>query len=166
MANIKNVSGTVFDSILPVYGNPRKNIPVWNEDDKMFISSEYESQSGNRYYKGLRFTERLAIVETIGLYHTWKYIDNVEVYTFNGKDKVLIGSKKFDKTFYDQSLIHSEVDKILRQYVRGQMKLQNIPYDEVQVNKECQQYVDDSYTSFLSDEFNVRLQKLLPILGA
>lgn len=166
MAKLSNVSGSVLDSILPTYGNPRKNIPVWNEDDKMFISSEYESQAGHLYYKGLRFTNRLAIIENIGLYYTFKYIDGIEVYTFDGNNKVLIGSKKFDKTFYNKELIRSEVEKILRQYVCGQMKIQNLPYDETAISRECNKLVYDSYTSFLSDEFNNRLTQLLPVLNA
>ena len=75
MAQIANISNSLFDSILPTFGNTGNNLPVWNEGQKMFISSEYESAAGNRYYKGIRFCEQLAIVETVGLYHTWTYID-------------------------------------------------------------------------------------------
>ena len=63
METIKNITNNVFDSILPVYGNQRANLPIWNESQKMFITSEYESASGNRYYKGIRFSERLVIIE-------------------------------------------------------------------------------------------------------
>lgn len=63
MANISINTTSFIDGILPVYGNPRCNIPVWNEGEKMFISDEYQSAKGNWYYKGLRFSDRLAIVE-------------------------------------------------------------------------------------------------------
>ena len=64
MATIKNITNNVFDSILPVYGNQRANLPIWNESQKMFITSEYESASGNRYYKGIRFSvyQRTAVI--------------------------------------------------------------------------------------------------------
>ena len=60
MANISINTTSFIDGILPVYGNPRCNIPVWNEGEKMFISDEYQSAKGNWYYKGLRFSDRLA----------------------------------------------------------------------------------------------------------
>ena len=85
MANISINTTSFIDGILPVYGNPRCNIPVWNEGEKMFISDEYQSAKGNWYYKGLRFSDRLAIVEKVGLFHSFKYIDEIEVYTFNEK---------------------------------------------------------------------------------
>lgn len=65
MANISINTTSFIDGILPVYGNPRCNIPVWNEGEKMFISDEYQSAKGNWYYKGLRFSDRLAIVERL-----------------------------------------------------------------------------------------------------
>ena len=54
MANISINTTSFIDGILPVYGNPRCNIPVWNEGEKMFISDEYQSDKGNWYYKGLQ----------------------------------------------------------------------------------------------------------------
>ena len=76
MANISINTTSFIDGILPVYGNPRCNIPVWNEGEKMFISDEYQSAKGNWYYKGLRFSDRLAIVEKVGLFHSFKYTGN------------------------------------------------------------------------------------------
>lgn len=165
MSQIASVSNNVFDSILPTIGNPRVKLPIWNEGDKMFISSEYESNSGHRYYQGLRFTDRVAIVETFGHYHTWKYIDSIDVYAFDGKERVLVGTKKFEKTFYDRELIQSEIEKILQDYFKGQVKLQNIDVSDEQIRNEAQRHIEASYTSFLSDSFNPRLQSLLPLLG-
>ena len=45
----------------------------------MFLCEEYESASGNRYYKGVRFCDRIVVVEKVGLYHNWTYIDGIEV---------------------------------------------------------------------------------------
>lgn len=116
MANISINTTSFIDGILPVYGNPRCNIPVWNEGEKMFISDEYQSDKGNWYYKGLRFSDRLAIVEKVGLFHNWKYIDEIEVYTFNQKSRTLIGSHKFEKTFYDKDLIQNKAKEMVSLY--------------------------------------------------
>lgn len=163
MATTSNITNPVFDSILPVYGNPRKNTPVWNEDDKMFIYDEYESACGNRYYKGLRFTNRIAVVENIGLYHTCKYIDSIEVYTYNNNSKSLIGSVKYEKTFYNRDMIRRAVESIIKQYVQGQLKVQNLQMNDDIIEQEAKKYVEESYISFLSDDFGRNMTNMLPM---
>ena len=39
----KAINKSLFDSILPTFGNPRVHVPVWDEGQKMFICNEYES---------------------------------------------------------------------------------------------------------------------------
>jgi hypothetical protein len=84
---IKVINKSLFDSILPTYGTPRVNIPTWDDSQKMFICSQYESANGHRYYLGIRFCDRIVIVEKVGLYHSWTYIDGIELYAFNGQKK-------------------------------------------------------------------------------
>ena len=81
----KAINKDLFDKILPTFGNPRVHVPIWDEGQKMFLCEEYDSGNGHRYYKGVRFCDRIVIVEKVGLYHTWTYIDGIEVYAFNGK---------------------------------------------------------------------------------
>ena len=140
MATTSSITNPVFDSILPVYGNPRKNTPVWNEDDKMFIFDEFTSSAGHLHYRGLRFTNRIAVVENIGLYHTWKYIDSIEVYTYNNNSKSLIGSVKYEKTFYNRDMIRRAVESIIKQYVQGQLKVQNLQMNEDVIEQEAKKY--------------------------
>ena len=163
MATTNSITTPIFDSILPMYGNPRKNTPVWNEDDKMFIYDEYETIGGNRHYKGLRFTNRIAVVENIGLYHTWKYIDSIEVYTYNNQSKSLIGSMKYEKTFYNRDVIRCDVESIIKQYIQGQLKLQNLQMSDDVIEREAKKFVNESYISFLSDDFGRKMTNLLPV---
>ena len=164
MANISINTTSFIDGILPVYGNPRCNIPVWNEGEKMFISDEYQSAKGNWYYKGLRFSDRLAIVEKVGLFHSFKYIDEIEVYTFNEKSRTLIGSHKFEKTFYDMDLIQNKAKERVSDYIISQMKLQNLPVRRDSIVSEVDKIVGVTYVSLLSDDYNINLQYLLPVL--
>lgn len=164
MANISINTTSFIDGILPVYGNPRCNIPVWNEGEKMFICDEYQSAKGNWYYKGLRFSDRLAIVEKVGLFHSFKYIDEIEVYTFNEKSRTLIGSHKFEKTFYDKDLIQNKAKEMVSDYIASQMKLQNLPVRRDSIVSEVDKIVGATYVSLLSDDYNINLQNLLPVL--
>ena len=130
----------------------------------MFISDEYQSAKGNWYYKGLRFSDRLAIVEKVGLFHSFKYIDEIEVYTFNEKSRTLIGSYKFEKTFYDKDLIQNKAKEMVSDYIISQMKLQNLPVRRDSIVSEVDKIIGATYVSLLSDDYNINLQNLLPVL--
>ncbi len=166
MAQIANISNSLFDSILPTFGNPGNNLPVWNEGQKMFISSEYESTAGNRYYKGLRFCEQLVIIETVGLYHTWTYIDGIEIYAFDGKKPKLVGKRQFDKEFYNTDFIKEQTEQMVSEYLRGQIKMQNANVPALRIEQEAKSVVERSYMSFLSDDFGHKMQDMLPLLCA
>lgn len=44
MANIsKAITQNLLDSLLPTFGKPRKNIPTWDEGQKMFIFDQHVS---------------------------------------------------------------------------------------------------------------------------
>lgn len=164
MAQFTNISNSLFDSILPSFGSAGNNLPVWNEGQKMFISSEYESAAGNRYYKGLRFCEQLAIIEIVGLYHTWTYIDGIEIYAFDGKKPKLVGKRQYDKTFYKLEFIKEQTEQLVADYIHGQIKIQDVSVPILRVKEEAKTIVGRCYTSFLSDEFNLRLRDMIPLL--
>lgn len=164
MAQIANISNSLFDQMLPAFGTPGNNLPVWNEGQKMFISSEYESSAGNRYYKGLRFCEQLAIVETWGTYHTWTYINSVEIYTFDGNKPKLVGKKTFDKVFYNTDFIKAQTEQMVQEYMKGQIKIQKVNLPAVRIAEQAKLIVDRSYKSFLDADYTPRVQMMLPVL--
>ena len=120
----KAINKDLFDKILPTFGNPRVHVPVWDEGQKMFLCEEYESGNGHRYYKGVRFCDRIVIVEKVGLYHTWTYIDGIEVYAFNGKKLELVQKRDYDKTFRNEEFIRQESETMVRNYFEGVLKAQ------------------------------------------
>ena len=164
MANISINTTSFIDGIVPVYGNPRCNIPVRNEGEKMFISDEYQSAKGNWYYKGLRFSDRLAPAAPAGPLPPRPPIDEIEVYTFNQKSWTLIGSHKFEKTFYDKDLIQNKVKEMVSDYITSQMKLQNLPVRRDSIVSKVDKNVGATYVSLLSDDYNINLQNLQPVL--
>ncbi|NYI49039.1 hypothetical protein [Macellibacteroides fermentans] len=164
MAQLTSISNSLFDQMLPTFGNPGNNLPVWNEGQKMFISSEYESAGGNRYYKGLRFCDQLAIIETWGTYHTWTYINSVEIYTFDGNKPRLAGKRTFDKQFYDTAFIKGLTEEMVQEYMKGQLKIQDLNLPAVRLQEQAKSIVDRSYKSFLDDDYISRIQMILQLL--
>ena len=97
----KAINKSLFDSILPTYGSPRVHFPTWDNSQKMFICDEYESNKGHRHYIGIRFCDRIVIVEKVGLYHSWTYIDSTADLEFMPGDSVLATSDNFTADVYD-----------------------------------------------------------------
>ncbi|MBQ0084613.1 MAG: hypothetical protein KBS65_00035 [Prevotella sp.] len=157
----KSITQNLFDSVLPTYGNQRKNIPVWDDSQKMFICDEYESASGHRYYKGVRFCDRVAIVEKVGLYHNCTYVDGIEVYAFNGTRLELVQKRDYEKTFREEDFIRRESECLVRDYLMAAMKVQNGNVEKEYAEEEARRIVGDCYRSFLAENYNLQLAKIL-----
>lgn len=165
MANINNViSKNVFDNILPTYGKPRVKVPVWDNSQKMFIFDEYQSAQGYRYYRGVRFCDNIVIVEKVGLYHNWTYIDGIELYAFNGTKAELIQKRDFVKVFRSEEFIRQQTMQMLNDYISGVMKAQRISIPQAEIEAKAKAYIDASYKSFLDSDFNTRLTQIIPAL--
>ena len=160
----KAINKNLFDSILPSFGNPRVHMPVWDDSQKMFICDEYESGNGHRYYRGIRFCDRIVVLEKVGLYHSWTYIDSIELYAFNGQKMELIQKRDYDKVFRNEDFIRSESEQMVREYLTGVMKMRRISVPAEQIAVQAQELVGGCYKSFLDPDFNTRLTQILPKL--
>ena len=145
----KAINKNLFDSILPTFGNPRVHIPVWDEGQKMFISNEYESANGHRYYLGIRFCDRIVVVEKVGLYHSWTYIDGIELYAFNGQKMELIQKRDYDKVFRDEAFIRQESEQMVKDFLTGVLKAQRICLPAEQIAAQATELINGCYKSFL-----------------
>ena len=150
MATISGVGNNFLDSILPTYRNPRVKTPIWNESQHMFITDQYTSAAGNTYYLGVRFSDRFVIILHIGLYHSWTYINDVEVYAFDERERILIGKTTVDQ-FYNEEIVRSTIEILLQNYIEGQMKLNGISIDYKELKNQVKGLVDNSYFSLLED---------------
>lgn len=161
----KALSKDLFDKILPSFGTERTNIVSWDEGQKMFLCDQYESESGHLYYRGVRFCDRIVIVEKVGLYHNWTYIDSIEVYAFNGTKLELVQKRDYEKVFRNEEFIRAESEAMLKSYFKGVMKAQNVSIPSQQVEEQAKAIIERSYKSFLDSDFNARLTQILPQIG-
>lgn len=158
----KAINKDLFDKILPTFGNPRVHIPVWNEGQKMFLCKEYESGRGHRYYKGVRFCERIVFVENVGLYHNWTYIDSIEMYAFNGTKLELVQKRDYEKHFRNEEFIRKESHTMVQNYLEGILKVQKCTIQIEQLQEHARNIIDGCFKSFLDKDFNTRLTQILP----
>ena len=160
----KAISMNLFDSILPTFGNPRVHVPAWDNGQKMFICDEYESANGNRYYRGIRFCDRVVIVEKVGLYHNWTYIDGIELYAFNGKRVELIQKRDYDKVHRNEAFVRMESEAMVKDFLAGILKAQRTSVPADQLESQAKELIDRCYKSFLDSDFNTRLTQILPAI--
>lgn len=160
----KAISKNLFDSILPTFGSPRVHVPVWDNGQKMFICDEVESEKGNRYYRGIRFCDRIVIVEKVGLFHNWTYIDSIELYAFNGKKLVLIQKRDYDKVHRSEEHVRTESECMVKDYLSSILKTQRISMQIEEIQLQAKSLVDRCYKSFLDSDFNTRLTQILPAI--
>ena len=166
MANFNTaICKNLFDNVLPTFGKPRVSIPVWDNSQKMFICGEYESAAGNRYYRGIRFCDRVVIVERVCLYHNWTYIDGIDLYAFNGTKPVLIQKRDYDKVFRKEEFVRSESESMVKEYLLGVLKTQNVTIPAEKLDVEVKGIIERCYKSFLDSDFNTRLTNILPAIG-
>lgn len=138
-------TNSFLDKILPQFGNPRENIPVYSDSQKMFMSSHYTSASGNMYYKGLRFTDRMVMIEKVGLYKNFSYIDSVEVYAFDGESKVLVGKVDYDKVFYNVTRIKEDTTAIIANYLESSARVVGALPDKDSIERQATQLLEAMY---------------------
>ena len=160
----KAINKNLFDSILPTFGNLRIHLPVWDEGQKMFICDEHESGSGHRNYLGIRFCDRIVIVEKVGLYHNWTYINSIELYAFNGQKMELIQKRDYDKIFRNEAFIRQESEQMVKDFLTGVMKAQRTCVLSEQIAAQAHELINGCYKSFLDPDFNTRLTQILPKL--
>jgi hypothetical protein len=166
MARISGIGNSLIDGILPIYGNPRTNTPIWNESQHMFITEQHTSAAGNTYYLGVRFSDRFVTILHIGLFHNWTYINDVEVYAFDDQERKLIGKTTLDQ-FYNEDLVRATTEKLLKDYLEGQIMIQGGKVDSNMLDHQVKELVDKSYISMLNDENTMRrLEAVKPLLIA
>lgn len=157
----KAINKELFNNILPEYGSPRVKTPVWDEGQKMFICEEYESNAGNRYYRGIRFCNNIVVVEKVGLFHNWTYIDGIELYAFNNTRLELIQKHDYQNVFHNVDFIKKETQNMLQNYFIGVLKAQKQPLDLEYVKSKSADLVNQCYKSFLDYDYNTRLTQIV-----
>lgn len=158
------ISKDLFNNILPTFRNPRVHIPSWDNGQKMFIFDEHGSSKGNMYYRGLRFCDRIAIVEKVGLFHNWTYIDSIELYAFNGKKIELIQKRDYEKAFRNEAFIKKESVEMVKDYISATLKMQRTTIPDEEIELQAKSLVENCYKSFLDKDFNTQLTQILPTL--
>lgn len=160
MANILHNTNDMLDMILPVWGQPRIDLPIWDKNRKMFITDEYENeQSHNRSYFGVRISDRFVVMEKVGNFHTHTYINSLQLFVFDGKKLSTVAQLDFDKVHYDALFIREKSEQMLHGYLESQYQLQHRSVAKDELAIQVKTLIDRGYHELLDE-------KTLPMLEA
>lgn len=98
------------------------------------------------------------------MYHTFNYLDGMDIYMFDGEQRKLIAQEKYDKQFYDVNFVREASKRALRNYARSQAVMIGTQISDENIDAEVNAIIDNSYQSLLDDDKMQKLQAIVPIL--
>jgi hypothetical protein len=96
---------------------------TYSQSKNIFLSNGYESAAGNVYYKGMRMSDRIAVVYDLGQGYAHLFLNGIQLYGFRGKEKVLLASKSFCCYFFSETSARREVEQMVVDLLTAQLKL-------------------------------------------
>lgn len=118
---------------------------TYNKQNNIFLTAGYTSAAGNTYYQGIRLSDRIIISYNIGEGYAYTFLNGVNVYGFNGKEKKLIGSRSYYSQCFSERYAKKEAVEIVIEYMKGQAKMLGAYVDGNQLEKFSEQLVEDTY---------------------
>lgn len=116
---------------------------TYNQGKNIFLSSGYESAAGNVYYKGMRMSDRLAVVYNFGQGYAYLFLNGIQIYGYRGTEKVLLASKSFSCCTFSESWAKRKVEEMLEELLKGQLKLMGHSVDDNVICSEVRNLVTD-----------------------
>lgn len=142
-----SLTSNVMTDLFPTIGisASSSNVPMWMPSMKIFKVSEYTSAAGHRYLKGLRFSNNLAVAFSFSFWNTWTYLNEIEVYRFNGNDIELVDRRKCDKQIYEEDFLRNEVKDMVRAIVESSLMMNGQVGDTKSIDSQIEELVDGTY---------------------
>lgn len=150
-----------INELLPSYGNRADSNIIWMEEMKLFKVNEYRSQAGHRYITGLRFSDQLIVAIKYAEWNQWTYINDLEIFTFDGKNPILLDKKNFKKEFYNEDMVREQVKIMVRNALESKAKTIGKEFSESELSGQIETVVNDTYRSFLKGAYPMDRIKII-----
>lgn len=135
-----------MSDLFPTIGSSAKSkAPMWMPSMQVFKISEYVSDAGHRYLKGLRFSNNLAVAFSFSFWNTWTYLNEIEVYRFNGSSVELVDRRKCEKKFYEADFLKGEVKDMVRGIVESSLLMNGQAGDVTALESQINDLVEGTY---------------------
>ena len=95
------------------------------------------------------------MVEKVGLYKNFSYIDSVEVYAFDGESKILVGKVDYDKVFYNMARIKEDTTSIIENYLESSARVVGALPDKDSIKRQAEQLLEAMYDNPLQSAMSL-----------
>jgi len=144
ITNLQNAISLIF----PEYGTLAIDIPYYDSEKHMYLVDQHTSASGNRHITYVAAGRKLCIEVTLGLYHSWTYMNKVRVMIPNRDTLKVV--KTYDwpqSSYYDVMRLTCKIRDLAREYASD--NLHGLSEDE---RKQLTEFVDSLVQDLLSGE--------------
>lgn len=132
----------VVESALPALSG---SSVTYNAKNNIYLTNGYTSAAGNTYYQGIRLSDRIIIKYSIGQGYAYTFLNGVQVYGYNGRDKKLIGSRFFNRCLYSDDWAKRKAIDIVLDYMKSQTKMLGASVETKQLEQFSKSLVEDTY---------------------
>lgn len=158
-----------FKALLPSIGEELDPIfkgPRWVPGLKGWIVNEYLNDRGVYYYWLVRFCDNLLVIERDAIWGKGNitYLDDLAIWQFDGHNRHLIDSMKYDRTYRNEDHIREEIERMLTKQVKSQAKLYGNNVNDADISNFCKECVEKSFKDFLDPDYEIRLMQILPMI--
>lgn len=128
----------LISHIFPEYGTSALDIPYYDSEKHMYLVDQYTAESGNRQITYVAAGRKLCIEVTLGLYHSWTYMNKVRIMIPNRDNLKVV--KTYDwpqSSYYDVMRLTCKIRDLTREYASD--NLHGLSEDE---RKQLSEFVD------------------------
>jgi len=124
----------------------------FSESSNMFFTQGFTSYSGNTYFKGFRFSDKIMITIEIGIGYKYEFLNGITVFAKNGDKNNVLGSRSFHCYVYAQSKAKAEAKEIIIEHLKKK---------SLNAGMNCDEYVIEKFSNGLIEETNKNQKDVL-----
>lgn len=109
---------TLVEKALPSLANS-----TYNKEKNIYLTDGYTSRAGNTYFQGIRLSDRIIIKENIGQGYAYTFLNEIQIFGFDGNMPQLLTSRSYNCKIYDESFVKSECTDLINEYLKNQCLL-------------------------------------------
>lgn len=116
---------------------------TYNAEKNVYLTTGHTSNAGNTYFNAIRLSDRLAVYYSIGIGYCRTFLNGITLFGFNGTKPEMIGHKLFHCHFFSEQDAATQCVLMLKDFLRGQMKLRGNHVPETQLLEFSRSLIND-----------------------
>ena len=120
---------------------------TYNAEKNLLLTLGYTSNSGNTYYRAIRFSDSLVVYYDLGEGYFYTFLNGITLYAWNGTSARLIAKKQWggsDWRTFSESFAKQESIKMVKEYLASQAKCQGLTFSDSELLSFAQKAIEQT----------------------